>query len=299
MPVAVVALTLALLVQDPPVVIDDVLVEGRRDAARAYVAATVRPRRAGQVVEQIARWETPVCVRVIGPRRNAAARMEADIRAVMDRLDVPVAGARCVPNAVVAVTDQPAAFAGKVIARHRMRLFANSTPELAVFGRPAGAVRWHHRVSAAGGVVQGVAGVAQGMLNTSVGGQGGGGGGRSLMDSGLPMIRMPNARLDFSTSAGIDRAIVVIDTAASAAVPREALIDYLAYVVATGPVQDGTPPPPGILSLFDDAGVADDAATLTPADEAFVRALYASDAYKPAAMQGTEIVNRMNASPTP
>lgn len=277
-----------------PSSVEDVVVEGVRDAARAYVAETVRPRRRGQPVAQIARWAAPVCVRVIGPERTSARAMEAGVMETLKTLDVPTAAARCTPNAVIVVTDRSAEFSERVARRRRFALFANNAAAIQTFVEPAAKMRWMHRITQGGDEASG----SMSLTTDAQGGEPGGAAtpaGRTMFSGGGQgaIIALPHSRIDLSTEAQIDRAMIVIDTEVAETAPRQPLIDYLAYTVAVDRADTSGPGAGGVLSLIGSEGLRDPSAVLTDQDISFVRALYASDDRRSASMQGVDIMNRM------
>lgn len=277
-----------------PSSVDDVVVEGVRDAARAYVAETVRPRRRGQPVAQIARWSAPVCVRVIGPERASARALEVGVMETLKMLTVPTAGSRCTPNAVIAVTDKPAELSQAVARRHRFALFGNDAASMHAFVDPDARMRWMHRITQGGDE-------AQGSMSLSTEAQGGEPGGtptpagRTMFSGGGQgtLISMPNSFIELSTEAQIDRAMIVIDTGVAEAAPRQPLIDYLAYTVAVDRADASEGRRGGVTSLIGPEGLRDPTAVLTDQDIGFVRALYESNDRRAASMQGVDIINRM------
>jgi len=277
-----------------PSSVEDVVVEGVRDAARAYVAETVRPRRRGQPVAQIARWAAPVCVRVIGPERASARAMEAGVMETLKTLDVPTAADRCTPNAVIVVTDRSAEFSERVARRRRFALFANNAAAIQTFVEPAAKMRWMHRITQGGDEAPG----SMSLTTDAQGGEPGGAAtpaGRTMFSGGGQgaIIALPHSRIDLSTEAQIDRAMIVIDTEVAETAPRQPLIDYLAYTVAVDRADTSGPGGGGVLSLIGSEGLRDPSAVLTDQDISFVRALYASDDRRSASMQGVDIINRM------
>ncbi|MGQ2990912.1 MAG: hypothetical protein ACT6RD_02330 [Brevundimonas sp.] len=277
-----------------PTSVDDVVVEGIRDAARAYVAQTIRPRRRGQPVAQIARWSAPVCVRVIGPERASARALEVGVMQTLKSLDVPTAGARCTPNAVIAVTDSPAEFSQQVARRRRFALFANDGASMQAFVQPGPKMRWMHRITQGGGPAPG----SMSLTTDAQGSEPGGTAtpaGRTMFSGGGAgtVIALPQSRIELSTEAQIDRAMIVIDTRVAEAAPRQPLIDYLAYTVAVDRADADDGKRGGVASLIGSEGLRDPAAVLTDQDVSFVRALYESNDRRSASMQGVDIINRM------
>ncbi len=280
--------------QASPSSVDDVIVEGVRDAARAYVAETIRPRRRGQPVAQIARWAAPVCVRVIGPERTSARALEAGVMETLKALDVPTAGARCTPNAVIAVTDKSAEFSQRVARRHRFALFHNNAAAMQAFVEPAARMRWMHRITQGGDEATGSMSLTTDAQGAEPGGTATPAGRTTFSGGGQgTVVAMSNSFIDLSTEAQIDRAMIVIDTGVAETAPRQPLIDYLAYTVAVDRADTSRPGGGGVLSLIGSEGLRDPSAVLTDQDISFVRALYASDDRRSASMQGVDIINRM------
>lgn len=290
-------LATGLLTQDVPVVLEEVVVEGHRRRDQTYVASIIQSRDTAQAQEQIARWKDAICVRVIGQRRQTARSIEVEVSRVLEHLGAPVAGPRCTANALIALTDEPDVFSNRITQWHRFGLFENDTARLAAFNRNHRASRWMHRIVAAGDPARGS---SQMQVAPSTGPSSTPNPvGRSILNSGLPTIAMSHSRLELSTSAHIDRALIVLNANVAAAAPRQALTEYLAFVTAVdlGPQVEGTSA--AILSLIGSDGQIEPAAALSDQDVAFVRALYASKGNQSAVFQATEIASKMGLAENP
>jgi hypothetical protein len=81
----------------------------------SYAATTER-------LDQLARWDGPICVSVKGLQPDAAAPIQARVEAMAASLGISVLPAGCAHNIEIVVTDKPQAFMDKVAAEHEQLL---------------------------------------------------------------------------------------------------------------------------------------------------------------------------------
>ena len=254
-----------------PTTVDDIVVTGVSERAIAdYAAPLLEPARLGRFEGQIARWKTPICLRVIGGTQAANDALQHKIVGTISDLGVSVGRRRCSPNAIVVVAAEADRFAAAFAERYRARFFLEGRSEQASFAQPSQAVRWRHRTRMAGADGPPVDTAAEQV-------------------NGAPRIRGVNSRLTVATMETIDRAMIVVDPARLDLIASDALAQYLAFVILIDM-------PPGvepggrstILNLFDDPS-----SRLTDWDRAFVSALYRSAPNQRFHHQAAEIEGRM------
>lgn len=256
-----------------PTTVDDIVVTGVSEGAiTTYVSPLLEPARLGRFEGQIARWKTPVCLRVIGATLDANTALQAKVARAIADLGVAVGRPRCSPNAIVVIAAEADRFAAVFAQRYRARFFERGRSEQASFARPSQPVRWRHRTRTSG---------ADGpSVDTS-----------ADQVNGAPRIRGVNSRLTVATMETIDRAMVVVDPQKLDLIASDALAEYLAFVILIdmppGAGMDGSGRST-VLRLFDDP-----AARLTDWDRAFVAALYRSRPNQRFHDQAAEIEQRM------
>lgn len=274
----------AAFAQDPsPVTVDDIVVVGVSERAISdYAAPLLEPARLGRFEGQIARWKTPVCLRVIGGTQTANDALQRKVAQTIRDLGVGLARPRCSPNAIIVLAAEAERFAAVFAERYRARFFREGRSEQAGFARPSQAVRWRHRTRTAG-----ADGPPVDMSAEEV--------------NGAPRIRGVNSRLTVATMETIDRALVVVDPQKLDLIASDALAEYLAFVIlidmppgagmearAGMDAGVGTVGRSTILNLFEDP-----AARLTDWDRAFIAALYRSAPNQRFLDQAAEIERRM------
>lgn len=255
-----------------PWTVDDIVVAGvTEQAVSDYAAPLLEPARLGRFEGQIARWKTPVCLRVIGGPPAANDALQRKVARTISDLGVGLARPRCSPNAIIVIAADADRFAAVFAERYRARFFLEGRSEQIGFARPSQAVRWRHRTRTAG-----ADGPPVDMSAEEV--------------NGAPRIRGVNSRLTVATMETIDRALIVLDPRKLDLIASDALAEYLAFVIlidmppAAGETVGGST----ILNLF-----SDPAARLTDWDRAFIAALYRSAPNQRFLDQASEIERRM------
>lgn len=266
--------------QDPePGVLDDVTVTGRDPKRmRAYIDGLTTPGPHGAIEGQIARWDNPVCVRVIGGWHAVNVAMADRISEVVRSLNIQTGDEGCRPNVMVVIAENPDGFARVFADRYRSRFFDNRRAEVDAFIAPPRAIRWQHRTGA--GAID-----ASPLIDPRVGGRGG------------EAAALPNTRLRRSTAEKITRALIVIDPERVSRVPTESLVSYVAFtlLIDLKPFPD-TAGNPSILDLFDDSPESPAPAGLTAWDRAFVEGVYAMSTDQRFGVQQTQIERSMRRS---
>ena len=204
--------------------------------------------------EALARFEKPVCARVLGVRADYAAAIAERIRDNAAGQRVPLAKGRCSPNLVVAFIDDGQSVLSR-LARDNAALFSRVPPaerdELLTQDVPVRVWSIVETRLASGAPVPGRRGRAE-----------------------LPAVRGRGVTASFTlpTRSDIEGAIVAFDRDAVVGMTVAQLADYATMrgLTHTRPAS-GDEPMATILALFD----ADPAPTgLTPFDTGYLRTLY-------------------------
>lgn len=270
----------SLQVQDPePGVLDDVTVTGRDPRRmRAYIDGLTTPGPHGAIEGQIARWDDPVCIRVIGGWHAVNVALADRISEVVRSLNIQTGDEGCRPNVMVVIAENPDGFAHVFADRYRSRFFDNRRAEIDAFLTPPRAIRWQHRTGT--GAIDGSP-----LIEAGVGGRGG------------EAAALPNTRLRRSTADKITRAVIVIDPERVSRVPTASLVSYVAFalLIDLKPFPDAAGNP-SILDLFDEGAESPVPAGLTAWDRAFVEGVYAMSADQRFGVQQNQIERSMRRS---
>lgn len=264
-----------------PDILDDVSVTGRDPRRiRAFIDGLTTPGPHGSIEGQIARWDDPVCVRVIGGWHAVNVAMADRISEMVRSLNIQTGDDGCRPNVMVVVAENPDGFAQVFADRYRIRFFDNRRAEIAAFIAPPRAIRWQHRTGT--GVIDGSP-----LIDAGTGGRGG------------EAAALPNTRLRRSTTEKITRAVVVIDPERVSRIPTASLVGYVAFVLLVDlkPFPD-TGGNPSILNLFDESPEGTTPAGLTAWDRAFVEGVYAMSTDRRFGVQQSQIERSMRRSMT-
>jgi len=221
---------------------------------------------------QIARWNDPICPKVIGLEPANAAFVIARIGAVARTVGIRVAQGRCRGNIVIVVAGDSDDFTAALLRRYP-RLFrgprANlATPdEVARLLRPR-PVRWF---------AASVVGNADGAPITD---------GVNRISSG--------SRLSEPTVENSTLAFIIVDANKLQGLVWRQLAEYLALVALARPAMDASYDSTTLLSIFQlrDAG-GQGPRQLTPWDRSLLRGLYRSNARLSAARQRASIAAQM------
>lgn len=243
--------------------------------ARQYLRAAMADPRSGQN----ARWFTPVCTEVLGITPELGAIFTSRIADVARHVGLPPARKGCEVNVALVFTREPVALVQAIDKRQGGAFDSLPKPERRLLTTPGLPVRWWHftRPEASDGRQFGP----------------GGPGGASLVGGDATYNNNAVAtRIGLPTRVGITGAVVVVDIGQLGTVSMAALSDHVAMAVMARLRLDPTGrPQPSIMGLFD-AG-APKAAGFTPQDEAFLEALYRSDAAQESRQQRGQMVGVM------
>ena len=276
-----VALSLLLLgaaapLQPPPADPDqEILVRARTDEeVDRFVRALTETARG----RQIARWNDPICPRVIGLDPAHAAFVIERMSAVARGVGIRVANGRCHGNIVVVVAGDADDFTAALVRRYP-RLFRGhrdnlATPaEIARLLQPR-PVRWF--AASATGNAEG-APIIDGINRPSVG-----------------------SRLTEPTRENATLAFIIVDSSKLQGLVWRQLADYLALVALARPALDASYDATSLLSIFQlrDAG-GQGPRQLTAWDRSLLRGLYTTNAATSAARQRASIAAQMERAEPP
>lgn len=272
-----------------------ILVEGQaktdsqiRDEAHGFIRAIAAP--AGSS-DQLGRWNEPICPMVISATAEEEALVLERIRALADEAGIRQSKQKnCQPNILIAYTVTPADVVRQVFAKrpHSGRGLGPVGRKDVVEGQYP--VRWWYDLKVESRFGQTPVGdhpALLGALSTNANGPGAGAGGQ------LPQGENQAGFVsDFSSSVigtksreSIGAATVIIDSAAVAGRPKEAVASFVA-LVALAPLKlpPRAVPTPTITNLFREAEEAR-ALDLTEWDRAYVAALYKTAANRTSKVQ--------------
>lgn len=262
--------------QASPDSVEDVTVTApNADRVEGFVGELLEPARLGRSVGQIARWNSELCVRVIGGAPDVNARLSEQIIDSFHSLNMPLQAPHCrTPNVMVVIADNASGFARVFTERYRNRFFANKQQDMAEFAEPARPVRWGHRTRTAGLRPSSITEVLAGTGNADG-------------------AELPNARLSLSTAEEIDRAMIVIDPRRLAETPSRGVADYVAFATLLDMPQ--LPAVAGqntILNLFQPGGPT----RMTAWDRALIAGVYSMTPGQPFRNQQSQIARVMRHS---
>lgn len=214
--------------------------------------------------EGVARWNQPVCPLVAGLSRQDGEFILARISDAARAAQVPLAGERCQPNLDILVSSDPQGELKRLHSHASMVLFGTAPPaEIDNFLQRPGPVKvWYKSSGSAFGMPVG---------------------GRSL-DAPIPQLEAPfvqgppgGSHLRVSVVYGLGQVIMVVDQQRLSGLSRQQLADYLSMVgLAQIKPEAHLGGADTILKLFDSAPAAAPAG-MSRWDQAFLKALYASD----------------------
>lgn len=244
-----------------------------RDALRARATAFVQAVSAHPVADQFARWNTPICPKVIGlPDATIAARVVRTVRRIATEAGAPLAREGCADaNFTITFTDDGAGVF-RTVERQRGWLFVNTpTLEVEALRKPERPVRWWYLAQQSGAkggrVTTESAALTAGMMMA--------GNNDSSAMQGAPVLNTFAASV-ISSSAVVDitHAAVVIDVNRAAGRSLDAVAAYAAMVgLSRIKLEASAPGASSILSLFASAAAPPG---LTSWDRAYLAALYAT-----------------------
>lgn len=262
--------------------------------SRAYVKAALPTPTMGQY----ARWQIPVCIKIIGLEDEVAARVAGRIAGVAAASRIPVAGATCSPNLIVwfskdARRDVAAILAGKpsstagISTGDRERLLNAPMP-----------VRWWHTAQAGSSDGTGMgresnATTTAQFVNNDGTGTGVGGPQTATTSS------YSSSLIDTHLNVGIVYAAAAVDIPLTEGHDLDSVANYVALVtLGAMPLDVAKPEVPSVLGLFTAPPGALET-RLSAWDKAYLDALYKIAMNRTATRQRGQLLTAMTRSMKP
>ena len=256
-------------------------------------------------IDQIGRWQGPVCVQVVGlDRAEQAATIKARIESVAQEVGLPAARAGCSANVEIVFTDQP---------QRTMDIVAKSREAL------LGYYHYHDRDR-----LKAVTGPIQSWYKTATRSWGGcavslafadltDASGRAVRNTGFPGTTTGNETVDDPESVPpvgcgdasrftatytslFDNVFIVADSKALEGEDIGVVADYMVMLALSKPrTLDGCNALPSVTDLYAKSACPgrDPPDGLTAADAAYLTALYKADPEARKAFQQSDIAGRM------
>ncbi len=266
--------------QDPPVVatpVEDIVVEGQRQAARERAVPYIREVVAPAMGSEVARWQTPLCAEVLNADPRVSEYMVRRLSEVGAEVGLRTDPPGCQPNVLIIMADDGPAMAREMVSTRREAFVTGASGtdrgprQLEAFQTRVAPVRWWHLSLPVDSFTgrptvrlpgQPAANVDIDILHPSNTGSYG----RSVMGS----LQANTDRYD------LQQVVIIVDVAAAAGTDLVALTDYVALVALSQIDPDAeTAGYVTILNLFDPA--APHAPFLTDWDWAFLVGLYGDE----------------------
>lgn len=251
-----------------------------REATGNYVRKAL----ANTINGQHARWNDPVCPRVVGLREPAAARFTDRVVQAASVLKLRIEPVGCKPNILVIFTPDANAMM-QAIQRQSPQIF-DQTPiaELRRLIDGKAPVRWFYSSTQEG---------ADGQL---IGGGGGAAGASAIATNVETNVLNTGraSRIDTGAQVSLIGATLVIESPQVMGYDLDAVAAH-AVMTALARIRFGAKDVPGdsILSLYDHADPATRPVNLTMMDEAFLFALYGTPAALGGKDQKAQMVSRI------
>jgi hypothetical protein len=262
--------------QPEPEASPDVVVTGQRpreEQVRDFVKALTPPSSTGS----IPRFIDEVCPVAVGLAPAPGERVAARLREVARAIGLPVAGAKCQPNAFVIVTRDKRAFIETLAARKATSFGVMTHQQIRRLARSKGpAAAWH----------------LTGPVDES--------GAPLLYDEYMGAYRNDSisgaSRIRTSGGRGFDATAVVVETGALEGLTATQLADYAAMrlFAKVNPARLPTPGPRTILTVLEAPMGTPVPVTLTEWDLGFLRGLYGSSTGLYVNAQRSEIVREVS-----
>ncbi|WP_409898333.1 hypothetical protein [Hyphomonas sp.] len=247
-----------------------VVTRTRDEQVRDYMA-DIMPRGTGIRSKGLPRWNSELCVSVIGPPVEQGQFIADRITQRAQQVGLEAGGPDCDTNLLIMVTDAPEVLLPEVVKQHRKMFGDPSDPGIDVSGTSAikdlgddqRPVRWRQ--------------VIETVSATGIPLSGDPRSGPSGAPENVPTVRSSTAsRLTSNVRREVSRMIVVVDTRMTAGRPIGAIADYLAFVTLAQVDADADVETfPSIMGLF--SGL-DAPRSMTDWDVAYLIATYDSKA---------------------
>jgi len=257
------------------------------DFVQSYAAATPK-------IDQVPRWQTPLCVQVIGLPAPQVGQVKARIEEVAKAVGVPVGPAGCSANVEIAFTANPQRLVDNYVKGREWILgFYDKDPGVRKVTQPVQA--WYVTATTGGaGPNAGWAFAYTGVPSQSSG---------NPTQFNPKVLDRPDtwsptgcgdSTLTSCLKSQLENVFVVVDTKAAADKSAGLLSDYLSMLVLSQPRSLGACQPlPSVANLFVSgcAGPAPDG--ITPADAAYLTALYQANPEARRVAEQADIAGRM------
>jgi hypothetical protein len=253
---------------------------------------------------QFARWNDPVCVQVLGLIPEQAAQVKGRTEEVAKAVGLKVLAAGCTANIEIAFADQPQKLIDG-IAKGRDSILgyhnASETQTLKTITRPVQA--WYKTATRGGGF--NTAGMVFAQFSNAAG--------QSMTSGSYPGMTVEHETADTpssTTPAGcgdshfssclssiFKNVLVVVDNTKVKGQPLGPVSDYVAMMaLSQSRSLDGCAALASVIDLYAPAGCPGREAPdgLTPADAAYLTALYSVDLEAKKAAQQSDITDRMS-----
>jgi hypothetical protein len=254
----------------------------------AYAASTPK-------IDQIPRWQDPLCVQVIGLPDAQAAQVKGRIEEVAKDVGVSAAKAGCNANVQIAFAPQPQRLVDNFVKGREWVLgYYYKDPGAKTVTRPIQAWYVTATQTGAAGANQGFAFAYTGVPTQS------GGNPTQLSDKVVdsPTSWSPtgcgDSTLTSCLRSELMNVFVVVDTSKAQGKNIGVLSDYLAMVVLSQPRSLGACQPlPSVTDLFVDGCSGGGAAGVSAADAAYLTALYQANPEARKTNEQNDIAGRM------
>lgn len=258
-----------------------------RSFVEAYASA------AHPVIDQISRWYDPICVQVVGlPDSDQGPRIKARIEGVAVALGLPPAPRRCTANVEIVFTPYPQATMDAVAKRREPLLgyfHVHNRTRLKSVSHPVQS--WYQ--TATRGQATGAVSLAFSMFSQYTQPQ------TEVVDD--PNNRAPNGCADSRLSTSclqslLHNVFILADSKALEGKDLGVVADDMVMLALSEPRSiDGCNALPSVLDAFAAAPCPgrEPPDGLTPADAAYLTALYASDLRAKKHLETSELANRM------
>jgi hypothetical protein len=257
-------------------------------AAQAYVKGVLPT----PVLGQYARWQVPVCIKVIGLEDAVAARVARRITSIAQGSKIGVARPGCQPNLIVFFSNDSRRDVAAILAKKPSSAKGISADDRKRLLEAPLPVRWWHTTQAGNGDGSGMTRDASALstgqfLNSDGGGTGLGGPGADATAS------YSSSLIDTHLSVGIIYAAAAVDVPLANGRSLDAVASYVATVTLAAVPLDVVPPGvPSILSLFADPPAGTDRLP-TDWDKAYLDALYRIAMNRRATAQRGQLITAM------
>lgn len=247
-----------------------VVTRTRNDQARDYMA-DIMPKGTDIRTKGLPRWNSELCVSVIGPPVDQGQFLADRITQRAMQVGLEAGGPGCDTNLLIMVTDAPDVLLPKVLKEHRKMLGDPGDPGIDIsetsamkdFAADTRPVRWRQVIETVSATGMPISGDSRTSPDGTL--------------ANVPTVRgASDSRLRSNVRREVSRMIVVVDTRQTAGRPIGAIADYLAFVTLAQVDADADVETfPSIMGLFRSAAAP---RAMTDWDEAYLLATYESKA---------------------